>query len=163
MAREKLQQAESAAAEQAVSLGRLSDFLGFQLKRLHNEMTRDLDRRTRHLRVRRGMLGMLELINVNPGISQALLGLEMGIDKSAVGLLADELVDRGFVVRRRSARDRRHYELTITEEGSAVLDQLFIELASTEREALSALDPHEVVAISKYLEKIYKAYVSEGT
>lgn len=142
-----------------ISLGRLDQYLGFQLKRLQNELSRALSERTQDFNLRSGMLSMLELILSNPGISQVKLGQEIGMDKSAVGILVDELERRELVLRQRSKVDRRLYELSITDAGRVTLERLFEELAYTEKVALAALEPDELASIARILDKVYHAYV----
>ncbi len=142
-----------------IYLGRLSDHLGFRLRRLQNELARNYLLSIKHLNVRPGVASILELVNVNPGISQVKLGQEMGMDKSAVGILVDDLEERGYIERRRSKQDRRNYELTLTQQGRVLIDDLFEELKKTERHALAVLEPHELASIGRILDKVYHNYV----
>jgi len=142
-----------------VSLGRLGDFLGFRLRRVQNQLSRDFSLKTRSLNLRAGMFSALEIIASNPGISQIALSSEVGLDKSAVVPLVDDLEARGWIARIKSARDRRRNELSITDAGRKTLDGLFAELALTEEAGLAALTNEERATISRALDKIYHLYV----
>jgi len=142
-----------------ISLGRLSRFLGFRLRRVQNQLSRDFAAQTRDWSLRAGMFSSLEIIAANPGISQAELSGEVGLDKSAVVPLVDDLEARGWVERNKSPRDRRRNELSITDRGRAELDKLFHELEVTERAGLAMLTDEERAVINRALDKVYHAYV----
>lgn len=141
------------------SLGRLSRFLGFRLRRVQNQFSRDFQIKTRAWELRAGMFSALELIAANPGISQAVLSAEIGLDKSALVPLIDTLEARGWVSRTRSTTDRRRNHLSITDVGQRELDRLFEELAITEAAGQAALTEEEREIVSRALDKVYHAYV----
>lgn len=105
------------------------------------------------------MFSSLEVMRANPGISQSELSQEVGLDKSAMVSMVDDLEKRDWVRRTRSAVDRRRYELTVTAKGGAALDAMFVELGSTEDIALAALTDEEREIVSAALDKVYRAYV----
>lgn len=143
----------------AISLGRLGSFLGFRLRRVQNQLSRDFSSKTRDWGLRAGMFSALEIIASNPGVSQATLSEEVGLDKSAIVPLVDDLEKRGWVTRTRSTTDRRRNHLDITDEGKAELDRLFQHLSVTEEAGLATLDDDERAIISRALDKVYHAYV----
>ncbi len=82
--------------------------------------------------------------------SQRQLGTASGVDKSTMVRAIDELERQGLVARRRSTRDRRAYEVTVTAEGrqrmraasecaSAVMNELLAALTPDERRQLMSL------------------------
>jgi DNA-binding MarR family transcriptional regulator len=141
----------------------LGDFLGFRLRRVQNQLSRDFSQKTRPWNLRAGMFSSLEIIAVNPGISQVELSAEVGLDKSAMVPLVDELERRGWVERTKSTRDRRRNELAATAKGLAELDLLFAELAVTEEAGLAMLTDSERATINRALDKVYHAYVRGST
>ena len=68
--------------------------------------------------------GILRLLSRNPSISQRELADRLGTVPSRVVVLIDSLESRGLVNRTRSATDRRNYELSLTEAGSATMQKL---------------------------------------
>ena len=126
---------------------------------MQNRLSRDFALRTAHWDLRAGMFSALEVMRSNPGISQSELSLEVGLDKSAMVPLVDDLEKRGWVKRARSAADRRRYELSVTPEGCVALDKMFKELAATEDRALAALTDAEREIVNDALDKVYRAYV----
>ena len=62
------------------------------------------------------MCGVLNLLAAGP-ISQHDLGASLGIDKTTMVELIDDLEQQGAVVRRKNPRDRRSYALNLTPKG----------------------------------------------
>jgi len=108
------------------------------------------------------MFSALEIIASNPGVSQATLSEEVGLDKSAIVPLVDDLERRGWVTRTRSTTDRRRNHLDITDAGRDELDKLFAHLSETEEAGLAMLDDEERAIVSRALDKVYHAYVRSG-
>lgn len=143
----------------ALDLGRLGKFLGFRLRRVQNQLSRDFGVKTRDRELRAGMFSALEIIASNDGISQGQLSGEVGLDKSALVPLVDDLERRGWITRTRSTVDRRRNQLAITVVGRSELDALIAHMADTEATALATLTDEERGTISAALDKIYYAYV----
>lgn len=66
----------------------------------------------------------LAVLERNPGISQADLGVELDLDRSTIADLVDRMAKNGLVARNRSEEDRRRMVLTLTAEGARTLAQL---------------------------------------
>lgn len=92
------------------------------------------------------MCGVLNLLAQGP-ISQHALGDQLGIDRTTMVELIDQLEHQGVVVRRRNPADRRSYALALTPRGrtvqkrasrvfDAAADEFFGPLKAAEREAL---------------------------
>ena len=150
---------DAAEDAQDIALGRLGSHLGFRLKRVQNQLARDFATRIKPWGLRSGMYSSLEIIAANPGISQAVLSTTVGLDKSAVVPMVDDLERRGWVTRTRSQSDRRRNHLSITEEGRRELDALTAELDKTEALAFVLLTEEEKRVVGEVLDKVYDAYV----
>ncbi len=92
------------------------------------------------------LCGVLNLLAEGP-ISQQALGEQLGIDRTTVVELIDQLELQGVVVRRRNPADRRSYALSLTPKGrtvqkraarafDGVADEFFGPLAPAEQQAL---------------------------
>lgn len=99
--------------------------------------------KTRHFSV-------LGALSYAPSSSQQALAEKLRIDPATIVAAVDELERRGLVERKRNARDRRLYDLTITDGGRAMLDDIqanldamedavFAPLAEAERTQLHGL------------------------
>ena len=92
------------------------------------------------------MCGVMNLLGERP-VSQQELGEQLGIDRTTVVELIDDLEKQGVVERRRNPADRRSYALHLTARGRTVqkratkafdgaVDEFFGPLTSAERKAL---------------------------
>jgi DNA-binding MarR family transcriptional regulator len=82
---------------------------------------------------------VLASISVHAGFSQRDLADLHNVDPNTMVTLVDELEARNFVTRRRSERDRRRHEMTLTKKGARVLDEAFALIESAEREFFAPL------------------------
>ena len=93
------------------------------------------------------MCGVMNLLGEGP-VSQQELGEQLGIDRTTVVELIDDLEKKGVVERRRNPADRRSYALHLTARGrivqkratkalDAAVDEFFGPLTSAERKALA--------------------------
>jgi DNA-binding MarR family transcriptional regulator len=140
-----------------VTLGRLGDFVGFRLRRIQNQLSREFAGETQRYGLRHGEFSALAIIAANPGLSQMMLAREVGLDKSAAVSVIDDLERLGFAERRRLPTDRRRYALYATPAGEAALAAMFEKLESVEHDALDALDPSELHLLNTLLDRIYRA------
>jgi DNA-binding MarR family transcriptional regulator len=94
--------------------------------------------------------GMLNIIEAEEPISQQELSHRTGIDPSTMVARMDLLYERGLVERKRSAEDRRSYEIRLSPAGRKLLGELrerarefgerfFAPLTKAERKQLHAL------------------------
>jgi DNA-binding MarR family transcriptional regulator len=68
--------------------------------------------------------GMLNIIEAEEPISQQELSRRTGIDPSTMVARMDVLYEQGLVERKRSAEDRRSYEIRLSASGRKVLGEL---------------------------------------
>jgi DNA-binding MarR family transcriptional regulator len=141
-----------------VSLGRLADFVGFRLRRVQNQLSRDFAAATASHGLRSGLFSSLAIISANPGISQNGLSAEVGLDKSVTVTIVDDLEKAGWAERRRSTQDRRRHALYTTPKGEAYLEELLGVLAATEGVVLRQLTPGELALLYELLDRMYAAF-----
>lgn len=139
-----------------LSLGRLGDYVGFRLRRIQNQLSRDLAAVTAEYKLRQGLFSALAIVSANSGLSQIRLAREIGLDKSATVMVVDEIERRGWALRRRSTTDRRRHALYTTEAGEAFLKDMFERLNGVEGEVLTCLSSGELHLLSEMLDRIYK-------
>ncbi|GAA2418824.1 hypothetical protein GCM10010191_32090 [Actinomadura vinacea] len=95
--------------------------LGMLLAEAHNQSRERLDQALRPLGINvRGFAVMLALPMYGPVSQRDLIG-HIGIDKSTMVRLIDELEDRGLVSRERVPQDRRAYSIALTRRGEQTL------------------------------------------
>jgi DNA-binding MarR family transcriptional regulator len=141
----------SAQAAPARGLSRRAGFLLVQLgthahRRFAERLAR-LDLHPRHF-------GMLSHLAASEGQSQQALSIALGIHRSAVVALVDDLEQRGLAERRRDPFDRRAYTLYLTPPGRAVLADLQRIAEQHEAELLTALDASERSQLISLLQRV---------
>lgn len=146
----------------ALSLGVLKDIMGFRLRRIQNHLAKAFLDHPRHGDLKPGLFSILALISANPGVSQARLAHEAGIDKTILVSLLDDLEDAGWAVRVRSRDDRRKHSLLITAKGSEALRQLTEAAHEAEAKARSALGKDELDRLLRMLDKLYASCFREA-
>jgi DNA-binding MarR family transcriptional regulator len=102
--------------------------------------------------------GVLRLLARAPGISQRALAVRLGAGPSRVVVLIDSLEKAGLVVRKRSATDRRHHELRLTEAGTTTLAQLRGVAERHDRDLLAPLTAVERTQLADLLEKLSRGH-----
>ena len=99
-------------------------------------------------------VGILRLVAVEPGLSQQTLADRLGVGPSRVVVLIDELEKKDLVARERSTRDRRNYELRLTDAGRDVMSRMREIGAAHENDLVAALSPDERKTLAALLTKI---------
>ena len=89
---------------------------------------------------------VLASVSVHDGFSQRDLADLHNVDPNTIVALVDELESRGLVTRRRSQRDRRRHELTLTKQGRGALEEAFALIDAAEREFFAPLGKAEAKA-----------------
>jgi len=107
-----------------LSLEFLQTQLGFNLRLAYSAMNRDFTGRLEELNLTQWQCITLELIANNPGASQIEIAETLGIDRSSMMAIAEELNTRKLIARQRSKADGRRQELRLTARGNAVLKQV---------------------------------------
>lgn len=141
--------------DEHLDLGRLGNFIGFRLRRIQNQLSDAFTAQSVELGLRPGEFSALAIISANPGLSQAKLSREVGLDKSATVTVVDDLERLGFAERRRSPNDRRRHALYTTRAGEAALGKMFARLELVERDVLIALGARDVQILSELLDRVY--------
>lgn len=100
----------------------------------------------------------LDALRHNPGIDQAGLADAVAKDRATLGAVADRLEQKGLVKRVVSDRDKRARELTLTEEGEALIAELIPIVAELQAEILPGLTQAERRQFVALAAKAAKAY-----
>ncbi|GGX59768.1 MarR family winged helix-turn-helix transcriptional regulator [Streptomyces minutiscleroticus] len=104
-------------------------------------------------------LGVLSVIAADGAErSQNELASAIGMDRTTMVAVIDDLEDRGLVERHRSPRDRRRNVVTLTEAGAACLRNAEQARAEAERAYLAPLDEDAAQALADTLRTLYEAH-----
>ena len=132
----------------------LSRRAGFLLVQLGTHAHRRFAERLARLDLHPRHFGMLSHLAASEGQSQQALSIALGIHRSAVVALVDDLEHRGLAERRRDPVDRRAYTLYLTPPGRDVLADLERIAEEHEAELLTALDTSERSQLISLLQRV---------
>ena len=99
------------------------------------------------------LCGVLNLLAEGP-ISQQALGAQLGIDRTTMVELIDDLEKRGAVVRRKNPADRRSYALVLTAPGKVLQKKAARAFDSAAAEVFEPLKTEERHVLSNLLRRV---------
>jgi DNA-binding MarR family transcriptional regulator len=138
-------------ADGALAPGILPELLGYRLRLAQQAVFRDFAASVPELSP--GRVGMLVLVEANPGVTQGRLAEEVGLDRSTMVGVIDALQARGLIERRRGA-DRRTNGLWLTRAGRTLVARLKQRIDIHERRIAARLEPAERAQLLALLEKL---------
>jgi DNA-binding MarR family transcriptional regulator len=122
--------------------GLLPTLLGYQLRLAQLAVFRDFAAAAREFGVSPGRFGMLVLVEANPGVTQTRLAEAVGLDRSTLVAVLDQLEERGLL-ERRQGEDRRTNGLWLTRRGKLTLGRMKERIAAHETRIASQLTEAE--------------------
>lgn len=146
------------AAPSAVDFGKLPGYIGYQVRQAQSAIFRDISRTIKDLGVTPGEFSLLTMLQANPGLNSITLARIYRLDKATLSLSLKRLVKRGLIESARSASDRRHLSLRLTEAGRRVLQRVTRCIERQERAMDAVLKPGEREVILELLTRISGAF-----
>ena len=137
-----------------VDYGALPGLLGYQLRRAQLAVFQNFGRHLAARDVTPTQYAVLTLIAANTGLTQRALAGAVGTDQSTLVSVLDRLADRGWVVRRRAAHDRRYQVLSLTAAGDAALAGLHGAVAAQDDLLAAGLTPAERALLMGLLKRV---------
>ena len=131
--------------------GMLPGLLGYRLRLAQQALFRDFAATVADLSP--GRVGILLLIEANPGVTQSRLAQAVSLDRSTMVGVLHLLQGRGLVERRRG-EDRRTNGLWLTAEGRALVSRLKRRIQLHERRVAARLSGAEREQLIGLLEKL---------
>jgi DNA-binding MarR family transcriptional regulator len=138
----------------------LPGLLGYQLRLAQLAVFRDFERSVGELGVSPGRLGVLLLVEANPGVSQSRLARAVGLDRSTMVAILDQLGDR-TLVERRAGPDRRTNGLWLTRDGKLALGRMKRRVADHEARIAARLTAKERETLFALLGRLTSARYGE--
>lgn len=138
-----------------VDRGVLTGLIGFHLRLAQIAVFRDFAATLGALDLTPGVFAVLVLIEANAGLKQTELANAVGLDRSSMVPVIDNLERRGLVRRLAVASDRRANALRLTTAGTALLRKAKRLVASHEARLAANLAPGERVALVAMLDRIF--------
>ena len=96
----------------------------------------------------------MSAINMNPGLDQASVAAWAACDRATIGGVVDRLVEKGYVTRAVSPRDRRARVLEITDSGREILNQVQQIALEIQDEITMGLTPDEKDTLVRLLKRV---------
>lgn len=131
--------------------GPLPGLLGYRLRLAQQEVFRDFGETVSELPP--GRVGILLLIEANPGVTQSRLAQAVGLDRSTLVGVLHALAARALVERRRG-EDRRTNGLWLTRPGRSLVSGLKKRIRLHERRVAARLSADERAQLLALLEKL---------
>ena len=147
--------------EQHLKSGLMAQKLSFQLRCLLTLLADRVAVAHQPFGLRGGSFTTLALIAANPGCSQIELSRVGGLDRSLLVAIVDELEQRGLAVRKRSAIDRRRSSLYITDEGEAVMNEMFAAAIDSEKPIRDNFSEQEMAEFFNYVSRAQELLARE--
>ncbi len=147
-------------ASDDLDFGILPDFIGYALRRTQTALFTDFARATEGFDLSPGQLGLLILIEANPGINAVALARAVGMDKSSLTPFLAKLERRGLVARERSVTDKRSYHIALTDYGLTFLGDIKGQVIAHEAHLAQKLGPTKtarLIALLAEAEDILRA------
>jgi DNA-binding MarR family transcriptional regulator len=99
----------------------------------------------------------LVAVGANPGIDQVTLAGLIAYDRTTITGVVDRLVQKGFVARHESSRDRRARELKITDPGRRILRSVTPAVEAAQATMMRGLTEKEAKELVRLLQKAIAA------
>ncbi len=144
----------AAGGEPEIDRGLLGELIGYYLRRADVFAIQSFSRHMADDGISPGQLGVLLLVDANPGINQTRVGRSLGIDRSTLVSIIDGLEGRDLLQRTPSPTDRRSHALIVTATGAGFLNNLKPRLTSHEAELARNLSKSEVATLIALLDRI---------
>ena len=135
----------------ALHQGLLPELIGYRLRLAQQAVFRDFAASVPGLSP--GRVGMLLLIEANPGVTQSRLAHAVSRDRSTMVGVLDQLEAKGLIERRRGA-DRRTNGVWLTRAGRTALARAKRAIAIHERRVAARLSPVERAQLLDLLPRV---------
>lgn len=128
--------------------------IGLYLFMAYGRLLRSMGRGTEFAAINPVAIGVPAVLKAHPGLSQSELADLLGVERMTAGMQVEQCIREGLVLRRRSTKDRRRYELTITARGSANLRRIARLIPLHEQSLFGGLSRRDRAALYRILGKL---------
>ena len=130
---------------------------GYLVRRLHQIHSAMFAEECKAFAITPVQYGVLTALLHNPGIDQASLGAQVGIDRTNAADVVERLAERRLVLREKSARDRRMMLARLTAEGEALTRDMHASMQRAQIRLLEPLPPDDRAVFLEMLERLVEA------
>lgn len=140
-----------------IALGVLPERTGFYLRVAQIKIFKHFESLLGELGVSPAIFSAMEILDLNPGITQTKLAKAIHLDHSSMVPLLDKLADRGLILRQTSTTDRRNKMVYLTDAGRELHAQAAAKVDEHESLTTQAvLTPAERQTLIQLLGKLCK-------
>jgi len=151
----KSKQSKSVEFVEAEPRSALEEFVGYNLKRAYVTVQHDFRATLGQDGLAPRVFSALSLVVQFPNVTQSALARMLGIERSGLVAIIDELEERGYLLRTTVPGDRRVQALVPTQEGQEALREIFKAVREHEARLLKGLSQDEKQTLLRLLQKIW--------
>jgi DNA-binding MarR family transcriptional regulator len=129
----------------------LNDRLGYLIKHAHQRLNELTSRALEPLGITGRECAVLLVIDDPIPLSQQDVAQRLGVDRTTMVAILDELETKGFVERRQDLEDRRRNVVALTTHGRAVLEKATSATKDAEREFFASLTSDRAAEFTRSL------------
>jgi len=159
LASKQIRRAKTRSDAGTLRQGALPRLIGYRLRLAQQAVFRDFTERVHGLSP--GRLGIMVLIDANPGLTQSRLAEAVRRDRSTMVAVLDELEARGLVERRKG-EDRRTNGLWLTRSGRNFLASAMRRVYAHERRFAARFTTRERAQLFDLLERLARPQKKRG-
>lgn len=137
-------------------IGEIRNIVGFHIRLAHGAVYRHFTETFSHLELTQKQVSVLWLIDDHPDIAQTDLAHRMRMDRATTMAIVNRLQERGYLVRGKSASDRRKQTLNLTNRGRKALVVAKEAIAEHEKWLKSRFSEKEVRSLIEMLTRIHE-------
>jgi DNA-binding MarR family transcriptional regulator len=132
----------------------VEDYVGYNLKRAYMIVHDDFRRALGEDGLGPRTFSALAIVSNNSGISQSDLARRLGIERSGMVAIVDELQREGMILRKPVSNDRRVHALVVTERGRDMIDEAHQKIRAHEDRLFAEFSAEERQTMIRLLKKI---------
>lgn len=133
---------------------KLNESLGYLLNLTARNMKHELNERLKKYNLTTSQWALLKLLLENGEMSQIKIAENTHSDKATTGTVIDKLIKKGLVIRKRSEKDKRVYNVQISDEGKDLLNKSTEYAINTNDKALQGFNEEDIKKLFNYLKII---------
>lgn len=134
-----------------MDLGPLGQLVGYYLRRASAALNADFAASVEGTGMRQVLFGILSVISANPGINQGNVARVLGVQRTNMVALVNELIARGLVGRTIDREDRRAFVLNLTLAGEAMVAETLARIRVHEERMLNGVSARDRATLIRLL------------
>ena len=139
---------------QGLDLGNLPNMVGYVARRAQLMIFEDFIRTMASVELRPASFSVMAVIDANPGSTQSAVSAALGLQRTNLVAIIDQLEERDLAQRRPAKGDKRSHALTLTAKGKRLLARALELQTEHEKRVLGPLSAEEGRRLLEYLHRL---------